>query len=81
MPPAGLLQPIRGFGKIWRETSGVRDKLGWATVPEQGFDTQWQLRIQESLPSVAYVRIFDDRVIEIAGWGWVTGGSWEFVSP
>jgi hypothetical protein len=81
VPPAGLYQPVRGFGKLWRETSGMRDKLGWATVPEQGFDTQWQLRIQESLPSVAYVRIFDSRVIEIAGWGWATGGSWEFVSP
>jgi hypothetical protein len=80
-PPEGLLQPIRGFGKVWRENDDVRDGLGWATVPEQGFDTQWQQRFQESLPSVAYVRIFDGRVIEIAGWGWATGGSWEFVSP
>jgi hypothetical protein len=81
VPPGGLLQPVRGFGKVWRETAGVRDRLGWATVPEQGFDTQWQQRIQESLPSVAYVRIFDGRIIEIDGWGWATGGSWKFVSP
>jgi len=80
-PPSGLLQPIRGFGQVWRETDGVWDKLGWATVPELGFDTQWQQRFQESLPSVAYVRIFDGRVIEIAGWGWATGSTWEFVSP
>jgi hypothetical protein len=81
VPPSGMYQPVRGFGKLWRETAGVRDKLGWATVPEQGFDTFWQQRFQESLPSVAYVRIFDGRVIEIDGWGWATGGTWEFVSP
>ncbi|MBN1813452.1 MAG: hypothetical protein JXA14_16565 [Anaerolineae bacterium] len=81
VPPSGLYQPIRGFGKVWRENTSVRDNLGWATVPEQGFDSFWQQRFQESLPSVAYVRIFDGRVIEIAGWGWATGGTWEFVSP
>jgi hypothetical protein len=81
VPPPGLYQPIQGFGKLWRETTSVRDKLGWATVPQQGFDTFWQQRFQESLPSVAYVRIFDGRVIEIAGWGWATGGTWEFVLP
>jgi hypothetical protein len=81
VPPSGLYQPVRGFGKLWRETAGVRDKLGWATVPELGFDSSWQQRFQESLPSVAYVRIFDGRVIEIDGWGWVTGGTWKFVTP
>jgi hypothetical protein len=81
VPPSGLYQPVRGFGKLWRETAGVRDKLGWATVPELGFDSSWQQRFRESLPSVAYVRIFDGRVIEIDGWGWVTGGTWKFVTP
>ncbi|MBV9326794.1 MAG: hypothetical protein JO352_23805 [Chloroflexi bacterium] len=35
--PAGLLEPERGFGKVWREGTGahVRDRLGWATSPEQ----------------------------------------------
>jgi hypothetical protein len=35
-PPPGLLQPVRGFGKIWREGTAahVRDRLGWALVPE-----------------------------------------------
>ena len=34
--PAGLLQPSAGFGKVWREGTGVRvrDRLGWATAPE-----------------------------------------------
>ncbi|NJL93909.1 MAG: hypothetical protein HC915_09355 [Anaerolineae bacterium] len=34
--PEGRLEPVRGFGKIWRESIGVRDGLGWATTPELG---------------------------------------------
>ena len=40
-PPAGLYQPVRGFGKVWREAVSIhhsgqvlRDVLGWATEPE-----------------------------------------------
>lgn len=35
-PGDGLIEPIRGFGKVWRENPGVRDALGWATGAEQG---------------------------------------------
>jgi serine/threonine-protein kinase len=35
--PAGLYQPVRGFGLVWREQSGVREELGWATREEHGF--------------------------------------------
>jgi len=34
VPPEGLYQPKRGFGLIWREKEGVRDRLGWALTPE-----------------------------------------------
>lgn len=34
-PPQGLVEPIRGFGKLWRENPEVRNTLGWAIVPEQ----------------------------------------------
>jgi len=33
-PPAGLVEPILGFGKVWRQEPGVREALGWATAPE-----------------------------------------------
>ena len=36
VPPAGLYQPVRGFGRVWREEEGVREGLGWATAGEQG---------------------------------------------
>lgn len=35
-PAANLLEPVRGFGKIWRESGGVKDNLGWATSAENG---------------------------------------------
>ncbi len=37
IPPAGLYQPVRGFGLVWREGAGVRDKIGWATAEEKGY--------------------------------------------
>jgi hypothetical protein len=40
--PNGLFQPVRGFGKVWRETPGVRDRLGWATNAEQGSTGAYQ---------------------------------------
>ena len=35
-PPSGFHAPIRGFGKIWRENTSVRDQLGWGTTSEIG---------------------------------------------
>ncbi|MBC7237497.1 MAG: hypothetical protein H5T69_16770, partial [Chloroflexi bacterium] len=37
VPPPGFYQPVRGFGKVWRENSAVRNGLGWATTQERGF--------------------------------------------
>ncbi|MBN1680333.1 MAG: hypothetical protein JW966_08565 [Anaerolineae bacterium] len=34
--PEGRLEPVRGFGKVWRENPGVRDTLGWANAGEAG---------------------------------------------
>lgn len=35
-PSANLLEPIRGFGKVWREIGGVQNQIGWATASESG---------------------------------------------
>ncbi|MFN8487527.1 MAG: hypothetical protein U0350_08050 [Caldilineaceae bacterium] len=40
--PQGRLQPIRGFGKVWREHGNVRNGLGWATAKEQGISAPVQ---------------------------------------
>lgn len=42
VPPAGFYQPVRGFGRVWREEAAVRDKLGWATAEEQAYLAQQQ---------------------------------------
>ena len=36
--PAGLLVPVRGFGKLWREDGRIQQKLGFASGVELGFD-------------------------------------------
>ena len=41
-PPAGLFQPVRGFGVAWRtgyisQPQAIRDRLGWATDVESSF--------------------------------------------
>lgn len=36
-PPGGAEQPIRGFGKLWRQTEAVQNRLGWALVEERGY--------------------------------------------
>jgi len=39
-PPPGLMEPIRGFGKVWREQlEGPEAAIGWATEHEIGGDT------------------------------------------
>ncbi|MBI5957468.1 MAG: hypothetical protein HY866_01945 [Chloroflexi bacterium] len=34
VPPDGMLQPRRGFGKLWRSHPELLNGLGWATTPE-----------------------------------------------
>jgi len=78
VPPEGLYQPARGFGKIWQGSESVREKLGWALNPERGFESAWQWQAQESLPAVAYVRTIDGDVIRLCG---SDSGNWEYVTP
>jgi hypothetical protein len=53
-PPPGLLEPVRGFGKIWRNYPDVRTTIGWASAAEVGgqtvmqrFDRGWMLDLTE----------------------------------
>ncbi|NJL93073.1 MAG: hypothetical protein HC915_04775 [Anaerolineae bacterium] len=41
-PPEGLLQPVRGFGFVWRADPTFQAVLGWATAPELPFSSTWQ---------------------------------------
>lgn len=42
-PPAtGLLQPVRGFGRIWRADTELQNMVGWATGEEFGYTTNYE---------------------------------------
>ncbi|HFD38973.1 MAG TPA: hypothetical protein ENJ31_03870, partial [Anaerolineae bacterium] len=42
-PPDGLQQPVRGFGKVWREQlGGPQAEIGWALESEMGYEMSVQ---------------------------------------
>ena len=41
-PSEDLVQPERGFGKLWRDEDDVRNRLGWALAQEEGHVTLYQ---------------------------------------
>lgn len=41
VPPNGLEQPVRGFGKVWRANGFIREATGWATGPERAAESAW----------------------------------------
>ena len=78
VPPAGMYQPIRGFGKVWRKNPEVRERLGWAVAPEEGFETLYQeVTGFEWNNSCRYIRIRDGRVVAMCR----RSGGWSFVTP
>jgi hypothetical protein len=64
VPPAGLYQPERGFGLVWREEPGVRDRLGWAVDEESGYPTAVQ-RTSRPKYNVTYIKALDGGVWEL----------------
>jgi len=77
VPPEGLHQPTRGFGKLWRQSETIKERLGWALGQEQAFRSAWQWQVQESLPAVAYLRTLSGEVLKLYGSG---SGNWEPVT-
>jgi hypothetical protein len=84
VPPAGLNQPVRGFGKVWRNWPHVRAGLGWALAPEQAFNGVYQRGWKTCLLQNAdgsfrscsapsndfqYLRASDGRVIRLTQFG------------
>jgi hypothetical protein len=60
-PPDGLYQPVRGFGLVWRQNPRVRERLGWATDQEMGFETIVQYTTLFKYNST-YIRALDGNV-------------------
>ncbi len=68
-PSPGLIQPQRGFGKVWAENQSLREMLGWAVAPEQGYTMQVQ-----QTGAYRYARLYmtwpDGRVFYIVETQW-----------
>lgn len=75
IPPEGLQQPIRGFGKLWRENSDIQAALGWALSAEMGYTGAWQPQRVENIPSLAYIQTASGGVLRTVG-SWHEG-DWE----
>lgn len=63
-PPPGRYRPQRAFGKVWREHPTVRERLGWATAPEQAYTARLQrfergLMLKSAAAGAIYV-LFED---------------------
>lgn len=74
-PPAGMLQPIRGFGLVWRSHGAVKQRLGWATARETPFDGAFQGDADSD--SVMYLRDKDGTILALAD----KGASWKLIRP
>jgi hypothetical protein len=73
-PPPGLYQPIRGFGLVWREQPGVRDRLGWAVDTETGYET--------AIQRTSYVKYNHTYIRALDGGVWRLGpeqSEWEYI--
>jgi hypothetical protein len=75
-PPPGLFQPVRGFGLVWREEQGVRERLGWATAEETPYATAVQ-RPSYAKYNETYIRAADGTIWKLlperSGWEKIPG--------
>jgi hypothetical protein len=68
--PPGLLQPVSGFGRVWANLPGVRDRVGWAAAAEQGYTMTIQdvaVSPNATLNYTVFFTLPDGRVVGMAG--------------
>lgn len=63
-PPRGLLQPERGFGKLWRENPQVREALGWALSSELGYNTRYEYHAGGTIEEGIFVASYGYHTLE-----------------
>lgn len=76
-PPPGLVEPIRGFGKVWRSDSSLPARLGWALMGEEGVSVTiqpFERGVAIFVPSQYQIYVLAD---DSAG---AMAGSWRQVS-
>jgi hypothetical protein len=65
VPPPNLLQPVRGFGLVWRSNPRVQERLGWATTPEIAFEGMFQADSVELTVATLYLRGRDGSIVAL----------------
>jgi hypothetical protein len=76
VPPAGLKEPVRGFGKVWRSFPEVRGGLGWAVNDESGGTATVQ-PFERGV--MAYLPQRGEIVVLVYDPGTISGGTWRSV--
>jgi hypothetical protein len=77
MPPLDREVPGSGFGKVWANVPGVREKIGWATASESGYTAKLQgvALTRNPRPPFAFFITLPDGSIVGSGFGtWQTVG-------
>jgi hypothetical protein len=77
VPPEGQRQPRRELGKAWRETPGVRDRLGWALGDPVPYNATYQRVRYDGGDLGLYFNDTVGAVIELLP----DGKSWNAFSP
>jgi len=74
--PAGLYQPVRGFGKVWRENAQVKEQLGWALGRELGYESAFQEQQDEVEElTISFIRAFNGQILALTPRS-LQGGDW-----
>jgi hypothetical protein len=70
-PPLDRQAPGSGFGKVWANAPGVRQKLGWALSGEQGYTAHLQAvaPTREPRPEFAFYLTLPDGSVIGTGYG------------
>jgi len=62
-----------GFGQVWGNTPAVREALGWATRPEQGYTAT--ARLENNVP--ASITVPDGSAVGLD----LVSGRWSWINP
>ncbi len=74
VPPApNLVQPIRGFGLVWRSYPRIQERLEWAITPELPFDGMYQADSPEASVATLYLRMHEGNILALDS----LTGEWE----
>jgi hypothetical protein len=77
IPPPNLLQPVRGFGLVWRSNPRVQERLGWAISPEVSFEGMYQADSVEAGIASLYLRTRDGGIFALDA----QTNDWEYLPP